>query len=181
MHKILYENNLFKFELIAQCEPTKNGINEVTQIENGQFIVYTRDQHLFLFSKYIINKNFQKLQEITKNWPMEALQPFEIKKNIIGVYWHFDDAENDSLMSDNETWENNHVNDGLYIYEIKNDEMEKLKIIKKEPNNYHSFIYLKNSIIIEYYINFERKISILNKNNLQVINNLAFTDDNSLS
>ena len=59
--------------------------------------------------------------------------------------------------------------------------MEKLKIIKKEPNNYHSFIYLNNSIIIEYYINFERKISILNKNNLQVINNLAFTDDNSLS
>ena len=84
-------------------------------------------------------------------------------------------------MSDNETWENNHVNDGLSIYEIKNDEMGKLKIIKKEPNNYHSFIYLKNSIIIEYYINFERKISILNKNNLQVINNLAFTDDNSLS
>ena len=80
MHKILYENNLFKFELIAQCEPTKKGINGVTKIENGQFIVCTRDQHLFLFSKYIINKNFQKLQEITKNWPTEALQPFEIKK-----------------------------------------------------------------------------------------------------
>ena len=84
-------------------------------------------------------------------------------------------------MSDNEVWENNHVNDGLYIYEIKNDKTEKLKIIKKEPNNYHSFIYLKNSIIIECYINFERKISILDKNNLQAINNLALTDDNSLS
>ena len=62
MHNILYENHLFKFELIAQCQPTKDEINGVIQIENGQFIVSTRDQHIILFSKYINNKNFQKIK-----------------------------------------------------------------------------------------------------------------------
>lgn len=62
MHNILYENHLFKFELIAQCQPTKDEINGVIQIESGQFIVSTRDQHIILFSKYINNKNFQKIK-----------------------------------------------------------------------------------------------------------------------
>ena len=48
------------------------------------------------------NKNFQKLKEIEKDYPMEAHQPFEIKENIVGAYWNFDDAENDETISDNE-------------------------------------------------------------------------------
>ena len=50
----------------------------------------------------INNKNFQKLKEIEKDYPMEAHQPFEIKENIVGAYWNFDDAENDETISDNE-------------------------------------------------------------------------------
>ena len=85
MHKISYENKLFKFALIAQCKPTIDEINGIIQVENGQFIVSTRDQHLFLFSKYINNKTFQILNKIEKQWQMEALRPFELKENIIGV------------------------------------------------------------------------------------------------
>jgi hypothetical protein len=80
IHKIIYEDNIFKFELIAECEPTHGEINGAIQIENGQFIISTRDQHLILFSQYINNKNFKKLFEIQKPWPMEALSPFKIKK-----------------------------------------------------------------------------------------------------
>jgi len=126
------------------------------------------------------NKNFQKLKEIEKDYPMEAHQPFEIKENIIGVYWNFDDAENDETISDNEEAEINHLNDGLYIYEIKNDEIQEIKMIKKDPYHYHSFIYLKDSIIIDYFEGFKRKVFTLDKNNLQIINNLTFIDDNSL-
>ena len=103
---------------------------------------------------------------------MEAHQPFEIKENIIGVYWNFDDAENDETISDNEEAEINHLNDGLYIYEIKNDEMQEIKMIKKEPYNYHSFIYLKNSIIIDDFEGFKRKVFTFDKNKMQIINNL---------
>jgi len=111
---------------------------------------------------------------------MEAHHPFEIKENIIGVYWNFDDAENDETISDNEEAEINHLNDGLYIYEIKNDEIQEIKMIKKDPYHYHSFIYLKDSIIIDYFEGFKRKVFTLDKNNLQIINNLTFIDDNSL-
>ena len=111
---------------------------------------------------------------------MEAHQPFEIKKNIIGVFWNFDLAENDETVSDNEEWMNNFSNDGLYIYEIKNDEIQEIKMIKRDPYHYHSFIYLKDSIIIDYFEDFKRKVFTLDKNNLQIINNLTFLDDNSL-
>ena len=181
MHKIIYENNIFQFELIAECEPTKNEINGAIQIENGQFIISTRDQHIILFSQYINNKNFNKLFEIEKPWPMEALSPFEIKKNIIGVYWRYDDAENDETITDDEEMEKNHSNDGLFIYEIKNNEIKEIKILKNEPIDYHSFIYLKNTLIMEYYKNFNKQILTLDRNNLQIINNLEFTDDSRSS
>ena len=74
----------------------------------------------------------------------------------------------------------NHLNDRLYIYEIKNDEIQEIKMIKKDPYHYHSFIYLKDSIIIDYFEGFKRKVFTLDKNNLQIINNLTFIDDNSL-
>ena len=66
----------------------------------------------------------------------------------------------------------NHLNDRLYIYEIKNDEMQEIKMIKKEPYNYHSFIYLKNSIIIDDFEGFKRKVFTFDKNKMQIINNL---------
>ena len=157
IHKIIYNNNIFQFELIAECEPTKNDINGAIQIENGQFIVSTRDQHLILYSQYINNKNFDKLYEIEKPWPMDALCPFEIKKNIVGVYWQYDDAENDDTITDDEEMDKNHSNDGLFIYEIKNNKIQEIKIIKNEPTNYHSFIYLKNALIMEFYIKLKKK------------------------
>ena len=182
MHKIIYKENIFQFELIAECEPNKDEINGIIQIENGQFIVSTRGQHVILFSQYINNKNFNKLYEIQKPWPMEALCPFEIKKNIIGVYWQFDDAENDETITDEDEYNENHSNDGLFIYEIKNNKIEEIKILKKiDPTNYHSFIYLKNSLIMKYYINYKKHILSLDRNNLQVINKLDFVDDSTKS
>ena len=113
---------------------------------------------------------------------MEALCPFEIKKNIIGVYWQFDDAENDETITDEDEYNENHSNDGLFIYEIKNNKIEEIKILKKiDPTNYHSFIYLKNSLIMKYYINYKKHILSLDRNNLQVINKLDFVDDSTKS
>ena len=113
---------------------------------------------------------------------MEALCPFEIKKNIIGVYWQFDDAENDETITDEDEYNENHSNDGLFIYEIKNNKIEEIKILKKiDPTNYHSFTYLKNSLIMKYYINYKKHILSLDRNNLQVINKLDFVDDSTKS
>ena len=42
--------------------------------------------------------------------------------------------------------------------------MKKIKIIEKMPHNYNSFIYLKNSIIMDY-INYKAKIFMLDKKN----------------
>ena len=180
MHKIIYANNIFKFELIAECEPTEDGINGIIQIENGQFIVSTRDQHIILFSNYIINNNFYKLYELIKPFPMEAVRPFEIKNNIVGIYWQFNDTANDDTMTDNDEWDKNHSNDGLFIYEIKNNEIQEIKNFKKEPSDYHSFIYLKNNLIIKDEIKFQKMISTLDRTNLSFINKLIFTDDNTL-
>ena len=80
MHKIIYENNIFQFELIAECEPTNNEINGAIQIENGQFIISTRDQHIILFSQYINNKNFNKLFEIQKLGQWKLLVLLKLKK-----------------------------------------------------------------------------------------------------
>ena len=181
MHKIVYKDNIFQFELIAEYKPTKDEINGVIQIENGQFIVSTRDQHIILFSQYINNKNFNKLYEIEKPWPMEALSPFEIKNNIIGVYWIFDDFENDEIYSDNDKVDKDHSNDGLYIYEIKNNKIYEIKILKIDPEDYHSFIYLKNVLIMKCYKKYEKLILTLDKINFQIINNLTYTDDFSQS
>ena len=180
IHKILYKDNIFQFELIAECEPTDDEINGAIQNENGQFIITTRDQHIILYSKYINNKNFNKLYEILKPWPMEALCPFEIKKNIIGVYWQFDDAENDESINDSDEWEINHSNDGLYIYEIKNNQIQEIKILKKEPSEYHSFINFKNTLIMKYYKKYKKKIITLDKTNLKFINNLTITNNFTL-
>ena len=92
-----------------------------------------------------------------------SFKTFWNKKNIIGVYWHFDDVENDDTISDNEVWEENHSNDGLYIYEVKNDEFQEIKIIEKYSHDYCSFIKLKNEIIMKYYEDYKTKILMLDK------------------
>ena len=130
MHRISYNNSTKEYSnyrLIAQCQPTKDEVNGIIQIENGQIVVATRDQHLILFSNKIQNGKFEKLFEIQKNWPISASSLFEIRDNLIGVYWNYDDAEADEIFNDGNISEQNHFNDGIYIYLIEND-----KIIEKK-------------------------------------------------
>ena len=94
------------------------------------------------------------------------------------MYWLFDDAENDEIIRDINVSKKNHSNDGLYIYEIKNDEIKEIKIIKINQADYRFFIFLKNEIIMKYYDNYKTKILKLDKNNLEIINNLKVIDDN---
>ena len=49
---------------------------------------------------------------------MEATYIFEIRNNLIGVPWKFDDAEADCTYKDIKTIHRNHLNDGIYIYLI---------------------------------------------------------------
>ena len=176
VHKIIYKDNFFQFELVTENKPTKDEINGAIQIENGQFIICTRDQHIILFSRH-----FKKLYEIKKDWPMEAERPFEIKKNIIGVYWDFDEAEYDGTDSDEEVYDQHHSHDGLYIYEVKNNEMKEIKFIPKMTSSFHSLIYHKNNLIMKYNQKYNEKISTLDLTNLKFINNLYFTKDNSIN
>ena len=64
LHQISYNNSTKEFsnyKLIAQCQPTKDEVNGIIQIENGQIVVATRDSHLILFSNKIQNGKFEKL------------------------------------------------------------------------------------------------------------------------
>ena len=99
LHQISYNNTTKEYsnyKLIAQCQPTKDEVNRVIQIENGQIVVATRDQNLILFSNKIKKGNFEKLFEIKKRWFTDAASLFEIKDNLIGVFWEFDDASYDT-------------------------------------------------------------------------------------
>ena len=58
---------------------------------------------------------------------MEATYVFEIRNNLIGVPWKFDDAEKDYTIKDIKMIHRNHLNDGIYIYLIS-----RCKIIQKE-------------------------------------------------
>lgn len=117
--------------MVAQCQPTSDEINGAIQIENGQFLIATRDQSLLLYSNIIINGTFQKLFGIKKEWPMEALSIFEIKNNFIGVSWEYDDAEADDTI-DEEDANDKHKNDGLIIYLVNNNEIKEKKIMGKK-------------------------------------------------
>ena len=137
-----------KYKLIAQCQPTKDELNGVIQIENGQILIATRDQHIILFSNKIKNGNFEKLFEVKKYWPLEAASIFEIRKNIIGVFWERDDAEADDYFTQ-ERFYKNHSNDGLYIYSVNNNkiiEKKALKFIAKAKQKY-SHIVMNDKLI----------------------------------
>ena len=63
LHQISYNNTTKEYsnyKLIAQCQPTKDEVNGVIQIENGQIVVATRDQSLILYSNKIKQGNFEK-------------------------------------------------------------------------------------------------------------------------
>ena len=85
-------------------------------------------------------------------------------------------------MTDEDENNEKHSNDGLFIYEIKNNKINEITFLKKiEPTDYHSFIYLKKSLIMKYYINYKTHILSLDRNNLQIINKLDFVDDSTKS
>ena len=58
---------------------------------------------------------------------MHAISLFEIRNNLIGVFWEFDDAEKDEIIKDINIMKKYHSNDGIYIYSIQNN-----KIIHKK-------------------------------------------------
>lgn len=156
LHQISY-NNLTpensKYKLIAQCHPTKDEVNGVIQIENGQILVATRDQHLILFSNKIKNGYFYKLFEIKKKWPMEAASIFEIRNNLIGVFWKRDDAEADDIIPIKEGCYKKHSNDGLYIYSVNNDKIIEKKALKFIDNSFktqkYSYIVINDKLILK--------------------------------
>ena len=112
---------------------------------------------------------------------MAANRPFEINKNIIDVFWNYDYEQNDTTISDDEEYDTIHSEDGLYIYEDKNNEMKEIKYFSKKSSNYHSLIYIKNSLIIKYSEKDIEKISTLDITNLEFINNLNISIDKSLN
>ena len=132
LHKISYNDispDNSNYKLIAQSIPTKDELNSIIQIENGQILVAARDQRVILFDNKIQNGKFVKLFEIKKKWPMEATSVFEIRNNLIGVPWKFDDAEKDYTIKDIKMIHRNHLNDGIYIYLISKDKIIQKKIL----------------------------------------------------
>jgi hypothetical protein len=168
LHEIQYENNSFKSKLVAQCQPTSDEINGAIQIENGQFLIATRDQTLLLYSNIIINGTFQKLFEIKKEWPMQALSIFEIKNNFIGVSWEYDDAQADETIGEDEDEDDRFKNDGLIIYLVNNNEIKEKKIMEKKlVSGKFFFVLLENIFILQYSINFEDEIGLFDLNNFE--------------
>ena len=103
MHQISLNNSTNEYSdytLVSECKPTRDEINRVIQIENGQILITARDQSVILFSNNIKNGNFEKLFEIKQNWPMAPDSLFEIRKNLIGVSWEYDDAEADESYNE---------------------------------------------------------------------------------
>ena len=171
LHKISYNyanSNYSDYKLIAQCKPTHDEINGIIQIENGQILLATRDQCLILFSNKLNNGNFEKLFEIKKDWPMQAGSPFEIRNNLIGVTWEYDDVEADDTDVVEEIYERNHLNDGIFIYLVDNNKIIKKKILDKKTlwviGNY-SYVITKDKLILRF--TKEEEIRLYNLNNLE--------------
>ena len=161
LHQISYNNSTKEYsnyKLISQCQPTNDEINRVIQIENGQILVATRDQHLILFNNKIIKGNFEKLFEIKKKWPINAISLFEIRNNLIGVFWEFDDASYDTPSTE-EGFLKKHSNDGLYIYSIQNNKIfekknfkfmsESFWKLKRNKEKKYSYVIINNKLILK--------------------------------
>lgn len=169
LHHIFYIDNSFNYKLIAGCKPSRDEINNIIQIENGQILVATRDQTVILFSNNIIDGKFQKLYEIIKDWPMDASKLFHIKNNLIGVFWTYDDAEADETF-DEETGEINHAGDGIIIYSIDNNEIIEKKILKRKEVYGKNFLVLtKDKFILNYTIKDYMELGVYDLNNLEFL------------
>ena len=178
LHEIQYDNNSFKSKLVAQCKPTADEINGAIQIENGQFLIATRDQSLLLYSNIINNGTFQKLFEIKKEWPMQTLSIFEIKNNFIGVSWEYDDAEADDTSRDEEHYNNDHKNDGLIIYLVNNNEIQEKKVFQKKiVSGKFFFVLLEKRFILQYSINFKDEIGLFDLHNFEQMCKLKIESD----
>ena len=161
LHQISYNNSTKEYsnyKLISQCQPTNDEVNRVIQIENGQILVATRDQHLILFNSKITKGNFEKLFEIKKKWPINAISLFEIRNNLIGVFWEFDDASYDTPSTE-DRFLKKHSNDGLYIYSIQNNKIfekknfkfmsESFWKLKRNKEKKYSYVIINNKLILK--------------------------------
>ena len=168
MHQISYNNSTKEYsnyKLISQCQPTKDEINRVIQIENGQILVTTRDQHLILFNNKITKGKFEKLFEIKKKWPMRAISLFEIRNNLIGVFWNFDDAEKDEIIKDINIMKKYHSNDGIYIYSIQNNKIIHKKTLFGSYFSFYSYAILDNKLILTK----DQILDVFNLNNFELM------------
>ena len=177
LHQISFNNSTNEYSnytLISQCKPTHDEINSVIQIENGQILITARDQSLILFSNKIKNGNFEKLFEIKQPWPMAPEHLLEIRKNLIGVSWNYDDEEADESYTE-EMEKNNHSKDGIYIYLIDNN-----KIIEKKNfvslfflMDQYSFIVMEDKLILKR----NNEIFVYNLDNHEL--NFKFQENNN--
>ena len=185
LHQISYDNSTKEYsnyKLIAQCQPTKDEVNRVIQIQNGQIVVATRDQNLILFSNKIKEGNFEKLFEIRKRWFTDAASLFEIKDNLIGVFWEFDDASYDTPFTKEEFLQT-HSNDGLHIYSIENNKMFEKKIfkfmtisfegLKRAEEQKYSYAIIDNKLILKK----NKEIDIYDLNNYSFLFKYNFDFD----
>ena len=167
--------------MVAQCQPTKDELIGAIQIENGQFLVSTRDQRLLLYSNKIINGTFQNLFEISKEWPMWAISLFEIKNNFAGVSWLYDGVEADDTPSeDGESGVDYHKNDGLIIYFVNNNEIKEKKILEKKiVLDKVFFILLKDTFILQYHKDYKDEIGLFDLSNFDQLSRLKIASNSS--
>ena len=167
LHQISFNNSTNEYSnytLISQCKPTHDEINSVIQIENGQILITARDQSLILFSNKIKNGNFEKLFEINQPWPMAPDLLFEIRNNLIGVSWEYDDAEADESYTE-EMEKNNHSNDGIFIYSIDNNKIIEKKILHGYYfGGKYSYIVMEDKLILKK----NSEIFVYNLNNYEL-------------
>ena len=151
-----------------------DAIHSAIQIENGQILIATRDQSLILFSNKIKNGNFEKIFEIKKSWPMQAYSPFEIKQNLIGVSWDYDDLEAEESYEEEEQWEENHKDDGIYIYSIDNDKIIEKKILRGTYfGGEYSYVVAEDKLILTK----KDGIVLYNLNNYELMLEFKENDD----
>ena len=87
---------------------------------------------------------------------------FEIRKNLIGVSWEYDDAEADESYTE-EMEKNNHSNDGIFIYSIDNNKIIEKKILHGYYFGY-SYIVMEDKLILKK----NSEIFVYNLNNYEL-------------
>ena len=179
LHEISYNDlssDYSNYKLIAKSRPTKDELNGVIQIENGQILVAARDQTVILFDNKIQNGKFVQLFKVKKKWAMEPTSLFEIKNNLIGVPWKYDDAEADYTIAERKNIHKYHKNDGIYIYLISGNKMiEKNRLRYKgfgRGLRHKSYFVVEDKLILVTFGN----IFVYNLNNFEIIFKLSSND-----